>query len=120
MGTLQKQEQIRSILNTLNWSYRQLADVLYEELYCDVYQNLEDTNQEDISLFHEALKKQLTRKTTSEKRLDKYLTIISEHPDFLAAHLDVIAPKYLKHQCLNESLADELKNISRWLDKDSS
>ncbi len=120
MGTLQKQEKIRSILDTLNWSYRQLADVLYEELYCDPHQNLEDTNPKDISLFHEALKKQLKRKTTPEKRLDEYLTIISEHPDFLAARLDVIVPKYLKHQCLNENLANELKNISIWLDKDSS
>lgn len=39
MGTKQKQKQIRLIMDALNWSYTQLADIVYEELYCSEHED---------------------------------------------------------------------------------
>ena len=83
MGTRKKQTEIRDLIASLGWSIRQLADVLYEELYCDDYEDLQDVTPEAVSNFYEKLKKHLKRETTSEKRLDAYIEGITEHPDYL-------------------------------------
>ncbi|MDS1909419.1 MULTISPECIES: elongation factor Ts [Vibrio harveyi group] len=120
MGTAQKQKQIRTMLDALGWSHKQLADVLYEELQCSEYEDIEDASPDEIRKFREALKKQLQRESTPESRLEQYVKIISEHPDFIALGLDVVVPKYVNHRCLsNDSLA-ELADISSWLDDDQS
>ncbi len=113
MGTVQKQKQIRTFLDSLGWSINQLSDVLYEELYCDEYDDIYGTPKN----FQEKLKKQLKRPTTPESRLDEYIKIISQHPDFIALKLDIVIPKYIEHSCVTDSLMAELKNISDWLDE---
>lgn len=117
MGTAQKQKQIKTMLNALGWSHKQLADVLYEELQCSEYEDIEDVSPEEMRKFRETLKKQLQRESTSESRLEQYVKVISEHPDFVALGLDVVVPKYVNHSCLNEDLLAELTDISSWLDE---
>ncbi|MEZ8099832.1 elongation factor Ts [Vibrio bivalvicida] len=116
MGTAQKQQQIRTMLDALGWSHKQLADVLYEELQCSEFEDLENASPEEIRKFREALKKQLQRDSTPESRLEQYVKIISEHPDFVALGLDVVLPKYVNHRCLNDDSLAELADISSWLD----
>ncbi|EJG1691995.1 elongation factor Ts [Vibrio parahaemolyticus] len=116
MGTTQKQKQIRTMLDALGWSHKQLADVLYEELQCSEYEDIEDASPEEIRKFRESLKKQLQRDSTPESRLEQYVKIISEHPDFVALGLDVVVPKYVNHRCLNEDSLVGLAEISSWLD----
>lgn len=117
MGTAQKQQQIRTMLDALGWSYKQLADVLYEELQCSEYEDIEDASPEEIRKFRESLKKQLQRDSTPENRLEQYVKVISEHPDFVALGLDVVVPKYVNHRCLNEGSLAGLAEISSWLDE---
>ncbi|ELA9194921.1 TPA: elongation factor Ts [Vibrio parahaemolyticus] len=116
MGTTQKQKQIRTMLDALGWSHKQLADVLYEELQCSEYEDIEDASPDEIRKFREALKKHLQRESTPESRLEQYVKIISEHPDFVALGLDVVVPKYVNHRCLNEDSLTGLAEISSWLD----
>ncbi|MCF4175177.1 elongation factor Ts [Vibrio sp. McD22-P3] len=116
MGTAQKQKQIRTMLDALGWSHRQLADVLYEELQCSEYEDMEDASLEELRKFREALKKQLQRGSTPESRLEQYVKVISDHPDFVALNLDAVTPRYIRHQNLNGELQDELAEISNWLD----
>ncbi|QIA65003.1 elongation factor Ts [Vibrio astriarenae] len=117
MGTAQKQKQIRFMLDALGWSHKQLADVLYEELKCSEHEELEDVSPEEIHKFKEALKKHLQRDSTPESRLEQYIKIISEHPDFVALRLDVVVPKYVSHRCLNDGSFAGLADISSWLDE---
>lgn len=116
MGTTQKQKQIRTMLDALGWSHKQLADVLYEELQCSEYEDIDDTSPQEVRKFRETLKKQLQRESTPESRLEQYVKIISEHPDFVALGLDVVVPKYVNHRCLNEDSLVGLAEISSWLD----
>ncbi len=120
MGTAQKQQQIRTMLDALGWSHKQLADVLYEELQCSEYEDIEDASPQEIRKFREALKKQLKRVSTPESRLEQYVKIISEHPDFIALGLNVVLPKYVNHRCLNDDSLAGLAEISSWLDEDKS
>jgi hypothetical protein len=116
MGTAQKQKQIRTMLDALGWSHKQLADVLYEELQCSEYEDMEDASPEELRKFREALKKQLQRGSTPESRLEQYVKVISDHPDFVALNLDAVTPRYIRHQNLSGELQDELAEISNWLD----
>ncbi|WP_187984838.1 elongation factor Ts [Vibrio metschnikovii] len=112
MGTAQKQKQIKTMLNALGWSHKQLADVLYEELQCSEYEDIEEVSPEEMRKFRETLKKQLQRASTPESRLEQYVKVISEHPDFVALGLDVVVPKYVNHSCLNEDSLAGLAEIS--------
>ncbi|MBE3654742.1 elongation factor Ts [Vibrio navarrensis] len=116
MGTAQKQKQIRTMMDALGWSHKQLADVLYEELQCSEYEDIEDASPDEIRKFREALKKHLQRESTPESRLEQYVKVISEHPDFVALGLDVVVPKYITHSCLSDDSLTELAEISSWLD----
>lgn len=119
MGTAQKQKQIRTMLDALGWSHKQLADVLYEELYCSEYEELHDVDPEAVSKFQQTLKKQLQRPSTPEDRLERYVKIVSEHPEFIALGLGVVVPKYVGHTCLNQCLLDGLSEISNTLDNEN-
>ncbi len=119
MGTAQKQKQIRTMLDALGWSHKQLADVLYEELQCSEYEDIEDVSPQEIRKFRETLKKQLQRESTPESRLEQYVKVISEHPDFVALGLGVVVPKYVGHTCLNQCLLDGLSEISNTLDNEN-
>lgn len=117
MGTEEKQKQIQELRNSLGWSARKLADVLYEELYCNDYEDLHDADPEAVSKFYEKLKKHLTRKTTPIKRLDEYLKIVTEHPDYTALKLDKVPTKYVRHSCLDDEFTKRLSEFSLELDK---
>lgn len=117
MGTEQKQTQIQGLLSSLGWSVRQLADVVYEELYCDDYEDLQDVDPQTVSKFYEKLKKQLTRSTTPVKRLDEYLKIITEHPDCVALKLNKVPTKYVTHPCLDDEFTKRLTEFSLELDR---
>lgn len=116
MGTIQKQKQIRMMLDLLGWSQRQLAEVLYEELKCEAYENIDDMCSNEVRKFRDVLKKQLQRPSTPVDRLDQYIQVISEHPDFLALNADVVLPKYVKHSCLIHDVMEDLIDISDRLD----
>ncbi|QMV16232.1 elongation factor Ts [Vibrio spartinae] len=116
MGTTQKQKQIRTMLDALGWSHKQLADMLYEELQCPEYEDIDSIPPEEKRKFREMIKKQLQRKSTPESRLEQYVKVISEHPDFIALGLDVVLPKYINHRCLSDNSLAELTDISSWLD----
>lgn len=115
MGTSQKQKQIRYILEALGWSQKQLADVLFEELYVDEHEDICDS-PDAVDKFRQLLKKQLQRESTPENRLEQYIEILSEHPEFKKLKLDMIFPKYVAHQCLSADLHAELTAFSRRLD----
>ncbi|MHA2781336.1 elongation factor Ts [Vibrio harveyi] len=117
MGTRKKQTEIRDLIASLGWSIRQLADVLYEELYCDDYEDLQDVTPEAVSSFYEKLKKHLKRETTSEKRLDAYLKAITEHPDYLSLKLNMVPTKYINHSCLDDEFTKLLSEFSSELDR---
>ena len=117
MGTAEKQKQIQGALDALGWSHRQLADVLYEELYASESDDFEDTDKEEIQKLAQNIKKQLQRSSTPEKRLDRYLRVLCEHPDYQALKLGTVLTKYVEHSCLDNDLANHLAQLSAKLDK---
>ncbi|PSH12762.1 elongation factor Ts [Yersinia pseudotuberculosis] len=120
MGTKQKQKQIRLIMDALNWSYTQLADIVYEELYCSEHEDFYDTDKDELAKFCATLKKQISRSYKNEERLFQYLRIIEAHPAYQALNYNMVLPKYVKHQCLDNDFINEIANISSWLDDGQS
>lgn len=116
MGTAkkQKQKQIQNALDALGWSHRQFADVLYEELNDN--NDFKETDKDDIRKLGQNIKKQLQRDSTPEERLNQYLQILSEHPDYQALNLGSILPTYVPHRGIDEGLALQLTQLSSELD----
>lgn len=113
MGTMEKQNQIKSLLKELNWGYRQLADLVLEEKYSDGLSINEDFNSEEILLETEKIKKHLQRASTPEERLNYYLKVISQHPEFEALKLGYVFTQYVEHECLPNDVINQLKSI-KW------
>lgn len=116
MGTKQLQKQIRDILDELGWSFRKLADVVYEARYAEDSDDFGE--REEIKKLAEKIKKHLCRETTPELKLREYLTIIQQHPDFMQFNLGMVMPQYLKHENLGDDLRVRLERISKDLDED--
>lgn len=116
MGTTkkQKQKQIQNALDALGWSHRQFADVLYDELNDN--DDFKETDKDDIRKLGQNIKKQLQRDSTPEERLNQYLHILSEHPDYQALDLGYILPTYVPHLSIDEGLALQLTQLSSELD----
>ncbi|ROV57547.1 elongation factor Ts [Vibrio ponticus] len=114
MGTAKKQKQIQNALDALGWSHRQFADVLYEELNDN--NDFKETDKDDIRKLGQNIKKQLQRDSTPEERLNQYLQILSEHPDYQALNLGNILPTYVPHRGIDEGLALQLTQLSSELD----
>ncbi|WP_114765372.1 elongation factor Ts [Vibrio rhodolitus] len=114
MGTAKKQKQIQNALDALGWSHRQFADVLYEELNDN--NDFKATDKDDIRKLGQNIKKQLQRDSTPEERLNQYLQILSEHPDYQALNLGNILPTYVPHRGIDEGLALQLTQLSSELD----
>lgn len=116
MGTTkkQKQKQIQNALDALGWSHRQFADVLYDELNDN--DDFKETDKDDIRKLGQNIKKQLQRDSTPEERLNQYLHILSEHPDYQALDLGNILPAYVPHRSIDEGLALQLTQLSSELD----
>ncbi|MBE1275503.1 elongation factor Ts [Enterovibrio baiacu] len=114
MGTVRKQKEIKYLLKVMSWSHRELAGAVFE------YDNddfVEDEKQK-IAKLSDAIKKQLTRTTTAEARLDHYLEVIESHPSFNRLKLDSFRPKYVSHDCLEDDLLLELTATSQHLDEE--
>ncbi|MFG5012662.1 hypothetical protein ID106_19115 [Vibrio cholerae] len=108
MGTENLQKQIKEIIATLGWTQNQLARVIYTELNdCDV--------EGEILKFEEKLKKALYRSTTKPELLNRYLSIISLHPDF--EKLDKVKFTYKSTGFLSDGIEKEMKMISKSLDR---
>ncbi|GEK12926.1 translation elongation factor Ts [Aliivibrio fischeri] len=116
MGTMKKQKQIQQILNALGWSHATFADIVFEELYADELGSSNNTDKDAIRKLAASIKKQLQRSSTADELLNKYLRILSEHPDYQALNLDMILMKYVDHSCLSTSLTMQLTNLSKELD----
>ncbi len=111
MGTEVKQKQIKELLQKLNLSINNFAGLVYEALYGDFDEMGEQK-------FAEKIKKQLQRKTTSEKVLDSYLDILVEQPSYQSLNLDKVRSQYVSHNCLNDALTISLTELSDELDNE--
>lgn len=116
MGTMKKQKQIQQALDALGWSHATFADIVFEELYADELGSSNNTDKDAIRKLAASIKKQLQRESTADELLNKYLRILSEHPDYQALNLGSILMKYVDHSCLNTDLTTQLANISKELD----
>lgn len=117
MGTTEKQKQIQDALDALGWSHRQLADVVYEELYTSESDDFAETDKDVIKKLTQNIKKQLQRSSTSEEKLNRYLRALYVHPDYQALKLGTVLTKYVEHSCLDNDLANHLAQLSAKLDK---
>jgi len=109
MGTEVKQKQIKELLQKLNLSINNFAELVYEALYGD------DDKKEEKKLA-ENIKKQLQRKTTKEEVLDSYLDILAEQPSYEGLNLDKVRSKYVNHSCLSDEVTISLTALSSELD----
>ena len=116
MGTAQKRKQIQQALNALGWSHQTFADVFYDELNECENGDFRDIDRDQIRKLGQNIKKQLQRDTTAEERLDLYLRILSEHPDYQALKLGTVLPHFVDHKCINNELAEQLNQLSSDLD----
>ncbi len=108
MGTLELQKEIENIISQFGWSRNKLARVLYMSLN-DV------DNEEDIRKFEERLKKHLTRKTTSVGKLQGYIKILSQQPEFLKT--DLVLNRYVPDQSISLFLRAKMEKISKDIDE---
>lgn len=114
-ATKQKQKQIQQALDALGWSHKQLASVLYDELNDN--DDFAETDKHEIRKLGQNIKKQLLRESTPDERLNQYLRILSEHPDYQALKLGTVLPKYVDHECIHSELAYQLTELSAELDQ---
>lgn len=109
MDVEQIQHLIKKLQHQLNWKFSTLVEVLYVELNDD-----DDSNKQ--TRFSESLKKQLSRKTTPKEKLERYLQIIKQHPDF--KKLNLVHNTYIKtDDVISKTVAAGIKKISIDLDK---
>lgn len=76
----QLQDEIISMQKQLAWTKSRLAEVIHCELFEE-----NDDEAPSVQNFTESLKKQLTRPTTASELLERYIQIISEHPEYRKA-----------------------------------
>ncbi|MBU2114676.1 MAG: hypothetical protein KKE94_13020 [Gammaproteobacteria bacterium] len=74
------QDEIIAMQKRLGWTKARLAEVIH----CELFEENED-EAPSVQNFTESLKKQLTRLTTASELLERYIQIISEHPDYRKA-----------------------------------
>lgn len=108
LETKNLQREIKHILNALKWSYNNFSGkYLIEE-------NDYDVEEEEITKFTEALKKQLKRKTTKTELLNKYLEFLKQTSEY--KKLKKLSPESLNIEQLKglirdyQSILDEEKN----------
>lgn len=108
MDTEELQKQIRELQKRLNWTDKKLADVLYVGLH-----DKDDT--EESLKFRENMRKHLRRQTTPVSKLEQYLVLIKDHPDF--EELDIVHDSYTKiDQVLSNKILVGMRRISKDLD----
>lgn len=107
--TQRLQDEIKTLIARMGWSQRTLASELWS------LENDDDfPPQEEIDLFTERLKKQLTRATASTERLQQYLYLIQQHDRF--KQLDVIVPRLVPSEGFSPDFLEGMRVISARLD----
>ena len=101
---------IHRILGLLGWSERRMAREIY-------YACNEVDNEDEIRQFEEKIRKSLQRKTTKPETLSGYLSIIMKNQSVI--DIDIVKLDYIPiaESDLNTDALEELKKISRELDK---
>lgn len=112
MGTREKQKEIRSLLRAMSWSFSDLAEAVIE---FDNDDFVEDEAKK-IAALSEAIKKQLSRRSTSDEKLDKYLRVIEDHETYKALKLGFLRPQFVDHSILDDALTEAIKDLSMELD----
>lgn len=108
MDTEELQKQIKTLQKQLGWTDYELAEAIYVDLN-------EDDNSSKILKFKETLRKQLNRNTTPTPKLEQYLQIIKDHPDY--DKLDIVHDSYTKmDQVLSKKMLVGMRRISKDLD----
>ncbi|QSX39783.1 hypothetical protein [Shewanella cyperi] len=121
MGTAQEQQrrkrkQIKEILNKLQLSIPNFAGLVYEALYVDDCGDFGVSNTDEERKFAGKIKKQLSRSTTPEALLDKYLEVLIQQPGYEALKLGYIQSRYVPHPCLSDELTEVMTQLSAELD----
>ncbi len=101
------QKKIREAIGLLGWSSNDLADVIYH------HEN-DDDDEETLRKFKETFKKQLSRKTTNPKLLERYLLIITQDDRYQKI---TVMPPFIASEELSSSMHEEMKKISRSINK---
>ena len=104
MGTLELQNEIKSILAKLRWSQKRLG----REYYIAKHDYDDDV---EIKRSEEKVKKDLSREQIKPELLFSYLDVISQHNEF--KNLDIIIPQYRKNNVLSETVEVGMNNISK-------
>lgn len=88
----------------MGWTIPRLAEVIYTA-------TCEDDNEEELKKFTETLKKQLKRKTTQPEKLQEYLNIIIQDPDF--QKLSLVVPYCIPNTDIDDTETIYLSDISK-------
>lgn len=104
--TKELQQAIHSIIDRVGWSRKALARQLHWELH-------DTDDDEEIRLFEERLKKELTRPTTKPELLEYYLDVLRRLPEVERA--DLVAPQYMPSTRLGAGIESALKDLSKGL-----
>jgi len=108
MGTVELQNEIKSILAKLKWSQKRLGREFYIAKH-----DYDDDNE--IRQHEEKVKKDLSRKTTKPELLASYLEVISQHNEF--QNLNIVIPSYFKSGVLSDTVELGMSNVSKLISK---
>lgn len=109
MDAKKRQHEIKELLQRFGITQAAAARWVYRE------QNEVD-DPDEIVKFEEKFKKQLSRDTTSAKRLGEILRILRRHPTIRKANK--VTPDFVASPLLDARLQRELRVISRSLDEE--
>lgn len=108
MGTVELQNDIKSILAKLKWSQKRLG----REYYIAKHDYDDDV---EIKRHEEKVKKDLSREGIKPELLCSYLDVISQHSEF--KNLDVLIPQYRKSDVLSDTMEVGMNDISKLISK---
>jgi hypothetical protein len=108
MGTIELQNEIKSILAKLKWSQKRLGREFYIAKH-------DYDNDDEIRQYEEKVRKDLSRKTTKPELLASYLKVISQHKEF--ENLNIVIPSYYKSGVLSDAMELGMSNVSKLISK---
>lgn len=111
-GTKRDIEQIKQLQSQINTMHKQLGWTLVQlgqAIYCELHED--DDDEDRMTKFCEALKKQLKRDTTPVEHLQRYVQIISNLDDFRRANLVVQSP--IRLGAVDINILRKISEISR-------
>jgi hypothetical protein len=104
MGTIELQNEIKSLIAKLKWSQKRLG-----REFCIAIHDYD--NDDEIRRYEEKVKKDLSRSTTKPELLLSYLEVISQHSEF--ENLDLVIPFYRKSGVLSDVTEKGMNSISK-------